>query len=63
MLLVSKRLQARVVQGDKLNAQCKAVFLKQEEEIKLLFQKLKLNLLVQVVIYYQEQLQLFFEIQ
>jgi hypothetical protein len=46
-----------VVQGDKLNAQ--KLFFLREEEIKLRFQKLKLNLLVQVVIYYQELLQLF----
>jgi hypothetical protein len=42
-----------------INAQCKAVLSKAEEEIKLLFQKLKPNSLGQVVIYYQEQLRLF----
>jgi hypothetical protein len=36
------------VQGDKLNVQCKAVLLK-EEETKLLFQKLNQFLLEQVV--------------
>jgi hypothetical protein len=31
------------VQGNRLNAQCKAFFLKQEEVIKWQFQKLKLS--------------------
>jgi hypothetical protein len=43
-----------------LNAQCKAVLSKEEEEIKLLFQKLKK--LVGAGSYYQEQLG-YFEIQ